>query len=173
MPQIGEISRGVWIASGFGGHGFNTTAMAGELIARGIVEADQNWRLFSSYDLVWAGGAAGRGAMQAVYWVRRIRERLDAQFNHPAEMRQETSLPIETAPPVAAVEAPMAAALEPEVGQSSLQPVSTKKKAVQRRRKRAKKRANRSAIAGGDGESNIVADGDAPTSSADGVPAER
>jgi hypothetical protein len=173
MPQIGEISRGVWIASGFGGHGFNTTAMAGELIARGIVEADQNWRLFSSYDLVWAGGAAGRGAMQAVYWARRIRERLAAQFNHPAEMRQEASLPLETAPPVAAAEAPAATAPEPEVAQGALQPVSTKKKAVQRRRQRAKKRATGSAIVGDDGEPNIVADGDAPAAAAGRVPAER
>lgn len=172
MPQIGEISRGVWIASGFGGHGFNTTAMAGELIARGIVEADQNWRLFSSYDLVWAGGAAGRGAMQAVYWARRVRERFNAQFHHPAEMRQEASLPVETAPPMAVAEAPMAAAPEPEVAQSPLQPVSAKKKAVQRRRKRARKRANRSAIGGG-GEPDTAADGDAPATSADRVPAER
>ena len=40
MPQIGEIERGLWVASGFGGHGLNTTAMGGELIARGIVEGD-------------------------------------------------------------------------------------------------------------------------------------
>ncbi|MGA8887040.1 MAG: FAD-binding oxidoreductase, partial [Pseudolabrys sp.] len=28
MPQIGEIERGVWLASGFGGHGLNNTAVA-------------------------------------------------------------------------------------------------------------------------------------------------
>ena len=60
MPQIGEIERGVWLASGFGGHGLNNTAMAGELIARGIVEGDQTWRLFAPYELVWAGGVLGR-----------------------------------------------------------------------------------------------------------------
>ena len=60
MPQIGEIERGVWVASGFGGHGLNTTAMAGELVARGIVEGDQTWRLFAPYELVWAGGMLGR-----------------------------------------------------------------------------------------------------------------
>ena len=38
MPQIGEIESGLWVASGFGGHGLNTTAIGGELIARGIVE---------------------------------------------------------------------------------------------------------------------------------------
>lgn len=173
MPQIGEISRGVWVASGFGGHGFNTTAMAGELIARGIVEADQDWRLFSSYDLVWAGGAAGRAAMQAVYWSRRIRERLHAQFNQPAEMRQEASLPIETAPPVAAVDAPMPAVAEPKVAQNFLQPQSTKKKAGQRRRKRAKKQATRSAVTDGSGEATIIADGETAGTSVDRIPAER
>ena len=60
MPQIGEIERGVWIASGFGGHGLNTSALAGELVARGLVESDQTWRLFAPYELVWAGGMLGR-----------------------------------------------------------------------------------------------------------------
>jgi hypothetical protein len=173
MPQIGEISSGVWIASGFGGHGFNTTAMAGELIARGIVETDPTWRLFLSYDLVWAGGAAGRGALQALYWARRLRERLDAQFNYPAEPRQEVSLPIESAPPVAAAEAPMAMAPEPEVAPNQLEPLSTGKKAVQRRRKRAKKRATRSAIGGDEREREPDTAGDGEVTSADRVPAER
>jgi gamma-glutamylputrescine oxidase len=68
MPQIGEIERGVWVASGFGGHGLNTTAMGGELVARGIVENDQTWRLFAPYELVWAGGRLGRAVAQAIYW---------------------------------------------------------------------------------------------------------
>jgi glycine/D-amino acid oxidase-like deaminating enzyme len=93
MPQIGEIARGVWVASGFGGHGLNTTALAGNLIARGIVAHDDTWRLFAPYDLVWAGGKAGRAAAQAVYWARRTRERLDAQFSRPADMKQDTAYP--------------------------------------------------------------------------------
>ena len=93
MPQIGEMARGVWVASGFGGHGFNTTALAGELIARGMVEGDRTWRLFSPYDLVWAGGAGGRAAAQALYWTRRIRERLNAQFSRPADLREELTFP--------------------------------------------------------------------------------
>ncbi len=70
MPQIGEIEPGQWVASGFGGHGLNTTAMAGELIARGIVEKDDTWRLFAPYELVWAGGVAGRAVAQGLYWTR-------------------------------------------------------------------------------------------------------
>lgn len=70
MPQIGELEPGQWVASGFGGHGLNTTAMAGELIARGIVEKDDTWRLFAPYELVWAGGLAGRALAQTLYWTR-------------------------------------------------------------------------------------------------------
>ena len=68
MPQIGEIENGLWVASGFGGHGLNTSAMGGELVARGIVDTDQTWRLFSPYELVWAGGVLGRAVAQGIYW---------------------------------------------------------------------------------------------------------
>src|SRR5262245_35222459 len=70
MPQIGELSPGLWLASGFGGHGLNTTAMAGNIIARAIDEGDDTWKLFLPFELVWAGGAGGRLAGQAYYsWV--------------------------------------------------------------------------------------------------------
>jgi gamma-glutamylputrescine oxidase len=78
MPQIGELSPGVWLLSGFGGHGLNTSAIGGELIARAIVEGDETWRLFSPFPLVWAGGVFGRAAQQAYYWSFRTRERLAA-----------------------------------------------------------------------------------------------
>jgi gamma-glutamylputrescine oxidase len=71
MPQIGEVSPGLWLASAFGGHGINTTAMAGELIARAVVEGDDRWKLFLPYALVWGGGTLGRAAIQAAYWSRR------------------------------------------------------------------------------------------------------
>ena len=72
MPQIGEISPGLWIASAFGGHGLNTTAMAGGLLARAIVENDDSWRLFLPYDLVWAGGTFGRAIRHGMsVWKRR------------------------------------------------------------------------------------------------------
>src|SRR6516162_6189396 len=38
MPQIGELAPGLWLASGFGGHGRNTTAIAGDIIVRAIAE---------------------------------------------------------------------------------------------------------------------------------------
>ena len=77
MPQIGELGPGVWLASGFGGHGLNTTAMAGNIVARAIVEGDATWRQFTPFELVWAGGAFGRAAAQARVWIKRLRDRVE------------------------------------------------------------------------------------------------
>ena len=90
MPQIGQLRRGLWVASGFGRQGLGTSAMAGQLIARSILWGDERWRLFSPFELVWAGGATGRVAGQLIgMWERgssaaagalaRYRERLRAQ----------------------------------------------------------------------------------------------
>ena len=73
-PQIGTLSPGIWLASGDGGHGINTTAMAGNLIARAIVDGDDTWRLFRPFELIWAGGLTGRVAAQAGYWWSRRRD---------------------------------------------------------------------------------------------------
>jgi gamma-glutamylputrescine oxidase len=88
MPQIGEISPGLWLASGFGGHGLNTTALGGELVARGIVEGDQTWRLFAPYELVWAGGRLGRVLAQGLYWSRTPGEKLGAAMARFRERRR-------------------------------------------------------------------------------------
>jgi gamma-glutamylputrescine oxidase len=77
MPQIGELGPGVWLASGFGGHGLNTTAMAGNIIARAIVDGDQAWRQFTPFELVWAGGVFGRAAAQMRVWIKRLRDAVE------------------------------------------------------------------------------------------------
>jgi glycine/D-amino acid oxidase-like deaminating enzyme len=79
MPQIGELSGGLWLASGFGGHGLNTTAMAGNILAGAIVDGDDTWRLFAPFELVWAGGRLGRAAVQVYYWWFNARERFEAR----------------------------------------------------------------------------------------------
>jgi glycine/D-amino acid oxidase-like deaminating enzyme len=90
MPQIGQLRRGLWVTSGFGRQGLNTSAMAGQLIARSILWGDERWRLFSPFELVWAGGTTGRVAGYAIgMWGRgssaaagalaRYRERLRTQ----------------------------------------------------------------------------------------------
>jgi glycine/D-amino acid oxidase-like deaminating enzyme len=71
MPQIGQLRKGLWVASGFGRQGLNTTAMAGRLIAHSILSGDERWRLFSPFELVWAGGTTGRAAGHAIgMWER-------------------------------------------------------------------------------------------------------
>ena len=92
MPQIGEIERGVWLASGFGGHGLNTSAMGGELVARGLVDNDQTWRMFAPYELVWAGGWLGGVLAQGIYWGTRPIERVQhglARYRERAKRRKE------------------------------------------------------------------------------------
>src|SRR3954464_2213551 len=66
MPQIGQLRKGLWVASGFGRQGMNTSAMAGQMIARSILWGDERWKLFSPFELVWAGGTTGRVAGQLV-----------------------------------------------------------------------------------------------------------
>ncbi len=91
MPQIGEFAPGMWVASGFGGHGLNTTAMAGSVVARAITEGDDTWRLFLPFDLVWAGGAMGRAVAQVSYWWFRRRERSDARAARKREREYRRS----------------------------------------------------------------------------------
>lgn len=119
MPQIGEVEPGVWLASGFGGHGLNTTAMAGDLVARGIVEGDQTWRLFAPYELVWAGGLAGRALAQALYWGRTPRERLSQALARYRERRRDAKAAVKAEVPAVA---PVAAVTAPASGAASLLP---------------------------------------------------
>jgi len=71
MPEIGELRRGLWVASGFGRQGLATSAMAGQLVARGILRGEERWRVFSPFELVWAGGVVGRVAGHAIgLWER-------------------------------------------------------------------------------------------------------
>jgi glycine/D-amino acid oxidase-like deaminating enzyme len=86
MPQVGQLRKGLWVASGFGRQGIATSAMAGLLVARSILWGDERWRLFSPFELVWAGGPTGRvaghligkwtrGSSAAVGMLARYRER--------------------------------------------------------------------------------------------------
>jgi gamma-glutamylputrescine oxidase len=77
MPLIGRDGRGQWFATAFGGHGLNTAAMAGQLIARAIVDGDDEYRRFAVYAPRWAGGPLGRFAVQGSYWWMQLRDRLD------------------------------------------------------------------------------------------------
>ncbi len=97
MPQIGELAPGLWLASGFGGHGLNTTAMAGNLIARAIVDGDQTWRQFTPFELVWAGGVFGRATAQMYYWTKRLRDAVAERRARAADLAHRSAREAEAA----------------------------------------------------------------------------
>lgn len=68
MPQIGRLDDGLWHATGFGGHGMNTTAIAGRVVAQAISGESDRIRLYQPFGLDWAGGHIGRAAAQLTYW---------------------------------------------------------------------------------------------------------
>jgi glycine/D-amino acid oxidase-like deaminating enzyme len=89
MPQIGEIEPGVWVANGFGRHGLNASALAGELVARGIVEKDDTWRLFAPYELVWAGGKLFRALAQTTDFAARPKAALRGALARQRERQRK------------------------------------------------------------------------------------
>jgi hypothetical protein len=76
MPQIGQLSPGLWYAMGFGGSGMGTTTVAGELVASAIAEKDDRYRLFAPFGLTPTGGPVGVAAAQLTYWAYRMRDGL-------------------------------------------------------------------------------------------------
>jgi glycine/D-amino acid oxidase-like deaminating enzyme len=68
MPQIGSLGAGLWYCTAFGGHGMNTTAIGGRVIAEAITGMSDRYRLFAPFGLAWNGGPVGRAAVQATYW---------------------------------------------------------------------------------------------------------
>ncbi|UJW77006.1 NAD(P)/FAD-dependent oxidoreductase [Rhizobium sp. SL42] len=68
MPQIGKLEPGVWHCTAFGGHGLNTTAIGGKVVAEGILGQSDRYTLFRPFGLVWAGGLAGLAVAQLTYW---------------------------------------------------------------------------------------------------------
>ncbi len=68
MPMIGQSQPNVWHCFGFGGHGLNTTAIGGRVVAEGILGASDRHRLYAPFGLRWAGGPVGRAVAQMTYW---------------------------------------------------------------------------------------------------------
>jgi gamma-glutamylputrescine oxidase len=77
MPLIGRDAEGQWFGTAFGGHGLNTTAMAGVILARAIAEGDDAYRQFAPYAPKWAYGQLGRLGVQGSYWMMQLRDKLD------------------------------------------------------------------------------------------------
>lgn len=74
MPQIGKLAPDVWYCTAFGGHGMNTTAIGGRVVAEGITGDSHRYRLFEPFGLAWNGGALGTAAVQLTYWSYQARD---------------------------------------------------------------------------------------------------
>ena len=77
MPLIGRDVEGQWFATAFGGHGLNTTAMAGLILASAIVDGDDSYRRFVPFQPLWAFGQLGRLGVQGSYWLMQIKDKRD------------------------------------------------------------------------------------------------
>ena len=75
MPVVRRLEPGLWVSTAYGGHGLNTTAMGGLLIASAISQGDSRWRDLDRYGLSWGGGPAGRIAVQLSYWAMQSSDR--------------------------------------------------------------------------------------------------
>lgn len=93
MPQIGEVAPGVWLASGFGAHGINTTAMAATLITGAMIDGDDRYRLFEPFELVWAGGRMGPFVARRLYAAQRLYEKWASRRAYKNEMWRIANAP--------------------------------------------------------------------------------
>ena len=72
MPQLGQLAPHAWYCTGFGGHGMNTTASCGRLIANAIDQGDDRYKLFAPFGLNWNFGPMGPVGVQMTYWKYRF-----------------------------------------------------------------------------------------------------
>jgi gamma-glutamylputrescine oxidase len=87
MPQIGRTGDGLWYATGFGGHGMNTTAIAGRVVAEAIAGEAERIKLYAPFGLDWNGGPFGRIAVQATYWYLQAMDAWRERGAHKADAR--------------------------------------------------------------------------------------
>ncbi|HEX7747421.1 MAG TPA: FAD-binding oxidoreductase [Bordetella sp.] len=80
MPQIGKLEDGLWYCTSFGGHGMNTTSIGGTVIAEGILDASDRFRLYTPFGLAWNGGMLGTAAVQLTYWKYQINDFLQERL---------------------------------------------------------------------------------------------
>ena len=85
MPQIGRTADGLWHATGFGGHGMNTTAIAGRVVAEAIKGESDRIRLYAPFGLDWNGGPFGRVAVQLTYWYLQAMDAWRERGTHKAD----------------------------------------------------------------------------------------
>jgi gamma-glutamylputrescine oxidase len=82
MPVVATLEPGLWVTTGFAGHGLNTTTMAGEMLAQALLGEGDEWQLLAPFDLAWTGGRLGPYAAQALYHARALEDGLVARWHH-------------------------------------------------------------------------------------------
>ena len=75
MPQLGLLQPDVWHITAFGGHGLNTTAIAGRVLAEAMLGQSDRITQFAPFKLNWAGGAIGLAVAQLTYWGLQAQDR--------------------------------------------------------------------------------------------------
>jgi len=93
MPVTAPLEPGLWVTTGFAGHGLNTTTMAGELLAGALLGEDDTWRLAAPLGLPWTGGRLGVHAAQAFYHVQALKDGLVARWQQRRRPRDVSASP--------------------------------------------------------------------------------
>lgn len=75
MPQLGALQKDVWHITAFGGHGLNTTAITGKILAEAILGQSDRIKMFEPFALTWAGGPIGLAVAQLTYWGLQAQDR--------------------------------------------------------------------------------------------------
>jgi glycine/D-amino acid oxidase-like deaminating enzyme len=126
MPQIGQLRRGLWVTSGFGRQGLNTSAIAGHLIARSILWGDDRWRLGRAAG--WPGKSWDCGAGVIPPHPVRLPATANVRAPRNASARRDGSKPI----------------VRPEPGRNNAVVRRRARRARNRRRPRSSRRRRRS-----------------------------
>lgn len=93
MPIVAPLAAGLWVTTGFAGHGLNTTTMAGELLAAALVDGSDAWRLLAPFGLAWTGGPLGPLAAQALYYGQALKDGIIVSW-HRHRPRQPAADPL-------------------------------------------------------------------------------
>ncbi|WP_191060000.1 NAD(P)/FAD-dependent oxidoreductase [Geminicoccus harenae] len=74
MPLAMPMDPGLWLATGFCGHGLGTTTAVGELLATALLEGDRRIDLLARFGRPWAGGVLGPLGAQLLYGWLELRD---------------------------------------------------------------------------------------------------
>ncbi len=77
MPVVCQHRPGLYVLTGFGGHGLNMTAAGALAVAEAIGGQPDRLELFKPYGLVWGGGPVGRIVTQLEYFRLRFTDLVD------------------------------------------------------------------------------------------------